>query len=148
MRRLWIAALGACLLASPVLAQGRCQGSSGSGGSAAASSSGAATSSSGTTTSTASSSSTSASTGTSTSPVARRSQMAQLQNQIAQSEQLLVALQMGQASPPANSGVTTQQAQAMVSRRIAVLRNAVSQLAASNSSSATTRSAANTKRRR
>lgn len=133
MRRLWCAALGALLLASPVLAQGgKCQGNSGSASSSTASATSTATT----------VSSSGSGTVASNTNGGKQALIATLQNQIAQSEQLLVALQTGQVSPPAGSGVTSQQAQQMVSRRIVALRNAVTQVAVSNSSTTMARTGA------
>lgn len=52
----------------------------------------------------------------------------QIINQIARLEQLLLQLQAGQVSVPANSGISTAQAIQMIRQRITMLRNQLAQL--------------------
>lgn len=60
----------------------------------------------------------------------------QIINQINRLEQLLLQLQSGQVTVPANSGISTAQAIQMVRQRIAMLRNQLAQLQNSSTNSA------------
>lgn len=133
MRRIGWFALGAWLLALPLYAQGqKCQGNSSS--SASSTSSSASSLASGGRT-------TRVLNNTSTTSTSTETQIAQLNAQISQLQQLRSQLISGEVTPPANSGVSTAQAVQVVSRRITYLQNAVSQLSASTRANASTSSA-------
>jgi flagellar biosynthesis chaperone FliJ len=136
MRRIGMLALGACLLAEPLFAQGqKCQSN-------ASSSSSASTSTSSQTSNGHAARGSSSSSTTSTDQL-----IAQLQSQITQAQELIKMLRSGEVSPPANSGVTSTQAIQTLTRRIAYLQNAIQQLQASRNSSGGT-SSSNFSRRR
>lgn len=61
----------------------------------------------------------------------------QIINQINRLEQLLLQLQSGQVTPPADSGITTAQAIQIVRQRITMLRNQLAQLRSSSATIAT-----------
>jgi len=61
----------------------------------------------------------------------------QIINQINRLEQLLLQLQSGQVTVPANSGISTAQAIQMVRQRITLLRNQLAQLQTTSTSTAT-----------